>query len=1122
MKKTVIHKICKAILLTVATVLMGTITLNAQSRKLISLNVSGVPLEKAVGEIERQSQYLFVARGVDMSTLVSANARNKTIDEVMSQLLKGTNIDYKIDGNNVILNPRQDRQEKAPFTISGKVLDAEGQPVIGAGVLIEGTTVGASTDIDGNFSFTAPGDSEGKTLLVSSLGYTDIRTPITGQRVYSFTMDEDTNMLEGTVVTALGIRRAEKALSYNAQEVKAEELLTNKDANFVNALNGKVAGLVINSSSSGVGGASKVVMRGQKSIINTSNALYVIDGVPMYTSAKTASTEFGSTGATDPIADINPEDIESMTVLSGAAAAALYGSEAANGAIVVTTKKGQAGKTSVTVASNTEIFNPFILPSFQNTYGTGDYNSSEGSTVRSWGAKQASSGYSPSSDYYKTGFTTTNSVSLSTGNSKNQTYLSAASVNSQGNVPNNAYNRYNFSFRNTTSFLQDKMTLDVSANLILQNDRNLVNQGLYNNPIVGAYLFPRGGDWSDISMYERWDSSRKIYTQYWPSGDAGITMQNPYWVNYRDLRTNNKQRYMLSAALSYEVLDWLTLSGRVRVDNSNNKYQQKYYATTNTQLTESSINGLYGLDETKDNQTYADVMADINKSFGEDWTLHANVGASITDIRNDGYGISGPIADGIVDSSESTNVPNIFNVYALSQSRSKKNQTGWREQTQSVYASAELGYKGIYYLTLTGRNDWPSQLAGPRSVNSSFFYPSVGLSVLLSQALTLPEEIEYLKLRGSFASVGSPFTRFIANPVHTWDSSTSSWSTETTYPMDQLKPEKTNSWEFGLTARFLKMFSLDFTYYNTHTLNQTFSPSLSKGSGYSTIYIQSGDVLNRGIELALGFDKTWNKFGWSSNYTFSTNHNEIVALARDAVNPITGEKLDIEYLNMGGLGNAKFILKEGGTLGDIYSLAEVKMDEYNNVYVDYDGNISTQTLNQMEDYIKLGSVLPKANMAWRNDFHYGNLTFGAMVTARFGGVVFSRTQAMLDYYGVSEASADARDNGGVSINGGDLIDANTWYTTIGSGDTVPQYYTYSATNVRLQEASIGYTIPREKLWNAFDLTLQLVGRNLFMIYCKAPFDPETVATTSNNYYQGIDYFMMPSTRNFGFNIRLKF
>jgi len=393
---------------------------------------------------------------------------------------------------------------------------------------------------------------------------------------------------------------------------------------------------------------------------------------------------------------------------------------------------------------------------------------------------------------------------------------------------------------------------------------------------------------------------------------------------------------------------------------------------------------------------------------------------------------------------------------------------------------------------------------------------------VLSQALRLPQQIEYLKVRGSFASVGSPFTRFIANPVHTWDSSTSSWSTETTYPMDQLKPEKTNSWEFGLTARFLKMFNLDFTFYNTHTLNQTFSPSISKGSGYSTIYIQSGDVLNRGVELALGFHKDWGKFGWNSNYTFSTNHNEIVALARNAVNPITGENLNISYLNMGGLGNAKFILKEGGSLGDLYSLADVKRDGYNNIYVDASGKISTQTMNQMENYIKLGSVLPKANMAWRNDFHYGNFSFGAMITARLGGIVFSRTQAMLDYYGVSAASATARDNGGVSINGGDLMDANTWYTTIAGGDVVPQFYTYSATNVRLQEASIGYTIPREKLWNAFDLTLQLVGRNLLMIYCKAPFDPETVATTSNNYYQGIDYFMMPSTRNVGFNVRFRF
>lgn len=1098
----------------------------AQNAGEITLKMENAPLGKVMDAIENQSQYLFLNDGVDVNMIVDVNVTKATISATLGEVFAAKPVSWKIDGVNIYISTRKEDAATVGRKVSGVVTDASGMPLIGAAILVKGTTNGASTDVDGKFAFELDNDnmSGAKTLQFVCLGYTTVELPLGTRRVFNVTMQDDAQLLEGTVVTALCIKRSEKALSYNVQKVDSDELLANKDANFVNSLNGKVAGLVINSSSSGVGGASKVVMRGEKSISKSSNALYVIDGVPMYTSAKDAGTGFDSKGATDPIADINPEDIESMTVLTGAAAAALYGSSAANGAIVVTTKKGVEGKTSLTITSNTEIFNPFILPSFQNRYGTGDLNSSEGSIVRSWGNKLNASnymGYNPRSDYFQTGVTGTESVSFSTGNSKNQTYLSAAAVNSKGIVPNNGYNRYNFNFRNTTKFLNDKMTLDVAVGYIMQNDRNLTNQGTYNNPVVGAYIFPRGNDWEDIKMFERWDSSRKIYTQYWPVGDAGMTMQNPYWINYRNLRQNKKNRYNLSAGLYYDITDWMTLSGRVKVDNSENKYTEKFYATTNTQLTEYSQNGLYGQEESQDKQFYADVLLDINKTWNN-WSLHANVGASISDMRSDAFSLRGPIADGEVDPSESKNIPNVFNVFAISQSKSVKKQAGWREQTQAVYASAEIGFKNAYYLTLTGRNDWPSQL-GPRSNQKGFFYPSVGASVVLSEIIpNMPKQLEYLKVRSSWACVGVPFGRWIANPMHEWPDKGNSWNTQTAYPVENLKPERTNSWEVGITARFLNWFSLDASYYNTHTKNQTIYPEISTGSGYSEIPIQSGDVQNQGVELSLGFDKTWGIFGWNSSYTFSTNKNKIVSLVKDVMNPVTGEPLNISAMEVGGLGNARFILKEGGSLGDLYSRQDFVRDSNGKIYVNAEGNVATEVIKDLDSYIKLGSVLPKANMAWRNDFKVQNFNFGFMLTARLGGVVYSRTQAMLDYYGVSEASAAARDNGGVYINGSDLIDANKWYTAIGSGDAVPQYYTYSATNVRLQEASIGYTFPKKMLGGLFDLTLQVVGRNLWMIYNKAPYDPETVASATSNFYSGLDYFMMPNTRNFGFNVRIKF
>ena len=1101
-------------------------TASAQSVP-VTLRVSDAPLEQVLSAIEKQTTYLFVYdKNVDVACRVSIDVKDTPLNNVLNTLFQSSDIAYAVENTSIVLSQKAPAaQPGQPVTVTGKVVDASGMPVIGAAVIVKGTTIGTSTGVDGDFSLQVPPPSADAVLEINYLGYEPIAQTVGSRTNITFTLRESAVDVDAVVVTALGIKRSEKALSYNVQQVNSEDIVANKDVNFINSLSGKVAGVTINSSSGGVGSASRVVMRGQKSISQTSNALYVIDGVPMFTTARDGGTEFASQGTTDPIADINPEDIESMSVLNGAAAAALYGSDAANGAIVVTTKRGKAGYTSVTVSSNTEVMSPFVLPEFQNRYGTGDLNSSEGSIVRSWGNRLNSSnymGYSPRDDYFQTGVTGTESVSLSTGTEKNQTYFSAAAVGSRGVIPNNGYDRYNFTFRNTTSFLGDKLKLDVGASYVMQKDRNMTNQGTYNNPLVGAYVYPRGNDWADIEMYERYDPARRLYTQYWPVGDAGMTMQNPYWINYRNLRENNKDRYMLNAALSYDVLDWLNVSGRIRVDNSSNDYTEKFYASTFTQLTEGSKNGLYGITKTKDKQVYGDVLVNINKTFGEDWSLQANAGASISDMRYDAMKVRGPIPDGEI-TDEKPLLANVFNVQNLSNtSKTKRLQEGWREQTQSIFASVEIGFKNTYFLTLTGRNDWPSQLAGEHSVKSSFFYPSVGASVVLSQLIPeMPKNLSYVKLRASYASVGVAFERYLANPRYSWNESGLNWSTQTRFPIYNLKPERTKSFEVGLTMRFLRHFNLDFTYYNTKTQDQTFEPNISTGSGSSKLTIQSGNVRNRGFEVALGYSNTRGKFSWDSNYTLSANKNKILSLADDVVNPETGEHFSVDQLDMGGLADARFILREGGTLGDFYSRIDLKRDSNGAVYINEKGEIASESITDVNSYIKLGSVLPDANMAWRNDFRWRNFNFGFMVSARLGGVVFSRTQAMLDYYGVSEVSAAARDAGGVMINGGDLVDANKWYTAIGSGNSVPQYYTYSATNVRLQEASIGYTIPKKKLGDICEITLSLVGRNLWMIYNKAPYDPETVATV-NSYYQGIDYFMSPSTRNIGFNLRLKF
>lgn len=1076
----------------------------------LTLSTPRTTLGTVIKQIQSQSKYQFFYNDkLSTVTVEPLKVKDASLEQVLNTLLKNKDISYKIEENIIYLSEKensdsQQQQSGKERTITGQVVDAKGEPLIGVSILVKGTTDGAITDLDGNYKIVTK--SNNPVIVYSYIGYKTQEIPLKGQTAINITMMDDTQVIDEVVVAALGIKRSEKALSYNVTQVDAESALAVKDANFINSLNGKVAGLNINSSSSGIGGASKVVMRGSRGIEQSSNALYVIDGIPMYNlSASGGSEEMQSQGSTEAIADINPDDIESMSVLSGAAAAALYGSNASNGAIVITTKKGKVGRVALTVSSNTEMLSPFVMPQFQNRYGTSG-------TDASWGKRLNEAnyrGYDPASDYFQTGLIGTESVTLSTGTEHNQTYLSAAAVNSRGIIPNNKYDRYNFTFRNTTLFLEDKMKLDVGAQYIMQKDRNMVNQGIYANPLSSAYLFPRGNDWEDYKMYERYDLERNMYTQYWPQGGGSFRLQNPYWINYRNLRENDKDRYMLSAALSYDILSWLNVAGRVRLDNSYNTYTQKYYASTIATIAEGE-NGFYGVTNTRDKQTYADLLLNINKTFGEDWSLTANIGASYSDNRSEALAVSGPIA--------ANGLPNFFTVAQLDKETGKREETGYREQTQSIFASAEVGYRSTYYLTLTGRNDWPSQLAGPNSKQSSFFYPSVGGSVVLSELFKLPESISYLKLRASWASVGLPFGRFLAYPTFSWNTSTGAYSSQSAYPLYDLKPERTDSWEVGLTARFLKHFNFDVSFYNTKTYNQTMDAKLSPTGGYSTFYAQTGNVRNRGVELSLGYKNTWNKFSWSSNYTFSANKNKILSLIDGYINPVTGEEITKDRMDVGGLSKARFILKVGGSLGDLYSQSDLLRDSNNKIYVNADGNVA---VNDKADDIYLGSVFPKANMAWRNDFQYGNWGLGFLLTARLGGVVYSATQAVLDSYGVSEATAAARDNGGVVINGNDMIDAQKWYTVVGADSGIPQYYTYSATNLRLQEASVSYTIPRKKLKNIMDITLSLVGRNLWMIYCKAPFDPESVATTGN-YYQGIDYFMMPSLRSVGFNLKLKF
>jgi TonB-linked SusC/RagA family outer membrane protein len=886
------------------------------------------------------------------------------------------------------------------------------------------------------------------------------------------------------------------------QEVKGDEVNKVKDANFVNALAGKVAGATINSSSAGPGSPSRVVLRGAKSIYNNNNALYVIDGVPMPSGTPAQADDiFSGAGQTgDFVSNINPEDIESISVLSGPAAAALYGSAAANGVIIINTKKGSMNKAEITASNSTMFTNPFVLPRFQNRYGQ-----SEPGSYYSWGEKlQTPSSYKPE-DFFETGVNTTSALTFSTGSEKSQTYVSLGHVDANGIIPNNKFSRINFTGRNTSTFLDGKMTLDLSFMGGLVNEQNMISQGQYFNPLVAVYLFPPGDDFNKVKAFERYNPSRNLMTQFWPYGDNGLMMQNPYWVTQRDLFPNRKDRYLTNASLKYQVKDWISIAGRVKLDRNNEKSERKYDASTN--LLFASEKGYYRLNTIDNQQIYADVIANINKQFSRDYTLTGVVGSSIEDVRGNNYYYGGKL----------NGVANLFTFTNVNPIGAEVSQKGERKQKQAIFASGQLAYRNMVFFDVTARNDWASTLAATQS--ESFFYFSSGLSGVLTDLLPIRSDIlTYLKVRGSYSEVGNEPA--FGQSISTYQLANGFPVTFTRRPNVYLKPELTKSAELGLNASLLRgSLSVDATVYHSRTYNQPFQPTLSPASGFTGVYINGGRVDNKGIEASVRYNHKFGELNVSSYGTFSTNQNKIVEMLPEFTDPITKEVIKLEKLDMTGTGSYKVILTKGGSMGDIY-VNTLRVDEHGAIYVD---PASQTVVADPGRFIYAGSNLPKYNLSWGNNLSWKGIALSFLFTARVGGIAVSNTQAMLDAFGVSEASAEARDNGGAIVNGRP-VPAKEYYSVIGAGASggIASMYTYSATNVRLAEATLGYDLPVKK-WNKVvkKMNVSFIGRNLLLLYKRAPFDPELTANTGT-YYQGIDYFMAPSLRSLGFSVKLNF
>lgn len=1074
----------------------------AQNNPLITIQQKKMTVVDALKTIEKQSKMSINYSDSELSgkTISGLNLQKEKVSTALDIILKGTGFVYQIHGNYVVITKGKKSVLQTTKKVKGKVTDENGEPLIGVNISVGSSSSGTITDIDGNFTINAYSDAS---LKISYIGYITQMIPISKQESYLIVLKQDTKILDEVVVTALGIKRAEKALSYNVQQIKGDELTTVKDANFVNSLNGKIAGVNINKSASGVGGATRVVMRGSKSIEGNNNALYVVDGIPLF-NTNMGNTDSGVMGegkaGTEGIADFNPEDVESISVLSGPSAAALYGSSAANGVILITTKKGKEGKLSIQFSSSSEFSKAYMTPEFQNTYGN------KKDMYSSWGEKLATpSDYDPKRDFFNTGTNFINSLTLTNGTKQNQTFASISSTNSKGIVPNNAYDRYNFTVRNTSVFLDDKLELDLGASYVKQSDRNMVSQGQYWNPVMAAYLFPRGESFDEIKTFERYDANRNIPVQYWPISEQTYASQNPYWTAYRNVASNEKSRYMFNVGLTYKITDWLNVAARYRMDDTNVKFERKIYASSDQKFAEGK-KGHFGYSNYNDRQEYADFMLNINKNI-QKISIAANLGWNYSNYWALERGYKGTLL-GVTNKFSATNIDPTNGVVSEKGGDS-------RVRNHAVFGNLELGWKSMIYLTLTGRNDWNSRLVN--TDEESFFYPSVGLSGVISEMFTLPEFISYMKLRGSYTEVGAPISRSGLTPrTVTTPIIGGALNPTGIYPFTDFKAERTKSYEFGLSLRLFRKLSAEITYYHSNTNNQTFLGDLPEFTGYKKIYLQAGNVENYGWEASLGYNDSFkNGLALSSTFTFSRNVNKIKEMVRDYRTNLIDTPINIpEVMKDKG----RVVLKEGGSIHDIYATTFLKKDHLGFVEVKSDGSFGLERGNP----IYLGKTSPDFNMGWNNALSYKGFGFSFLINGRFGGVVTSSTEALLDHFGVSKRSGEDRDAGGTLLKGQGQVDPKTYYQMIGTGNyETSGYYVYSATNIRLQELTFSYTLPNSWLRNALkDVTISFIANNPWMLYCKAPFDPELTPSTST-YGQGNDYFMQPSVRSFGFGIKFK-
>lgn len=989
-------------------------------------------------------------------------------------------------------------QEK---TISGVVTDDTGAPLPTVNVIIVGQTTGTTTDFDGKYSIQA---KEGSTLSFSFIG-TETQTVVVGaSNIINVQLAvSSSNALNEVIVTSLGIRKTRQSLTYSAQELKGEELVRVKDVNLMNTVAGKVAGVAVTRSASGAGGSTKVVIRGNSSISNN-QPLYVIDGIPLFNLSAIqpneafGSTEGGNRDGGDVVSLLNPDDYESMTVLKGASASALYGSQGANGVVLLSSKRVKEGKSNITLSSVTSFDSAAYLPEFQSDY-IAVPNGEE-----TWGAKQATDNYVK--DFFQTGVTQITSLGFSTGSAVASTSLSYANTTASGIIPGNELNKNNFGIHQTGKMFNEKLTINATANYTSQVINNKPTNGYYFNPLTGVYLMPRGNDFNYYKdNYEVFDPVRNMMVQNWMT-DRDI-MQNPYWAINKNASVDSDKFFNGALGLNYEVNSWLNISSRYSYNLVTNSFDKKIYATT--QGTLAPPTGRYILKENTSTQNYGDLIANIDTQFTEDISFAANIGTSFTrNIGNNGTTLDSSLGG--------LTYANWFTLGNFVNNAGNFQSLGSSREVQSIFASMTFGYKKYLYLDLTGRNDWSSTLVNTDSM--SFFYPSVGVTGIISEMTTLPDWISFGKVRLSWAQVGNDIPAFVTVPVSTIKGGVIIPPIVGPLPGESLKSELQSSWEFGTDWRmFNNRLGFEFTYYNSETTNQYVSVPAPPTNpyGYLNYGFNAGSIQNQGVEIVLnGKVIQGDKFDWDVTLNYAHNRNEV----KDLPDALGGRVI----LTAPGVNNYRYSLIEGQPFGQIEGV-NIEKDAQGRVMLNEDGTI------KKTGFEVVGNANPDFMLGFANNFSYGSFFAYVLIDARFGGEVMSLTEATNDEFGVSKATGDARNAGGVSIDAvypdgtafAGLYDAEKYYKQVGGRAGATGEYVYDATNVSFRELSIGYKFDVAKVPFLQSASLSVVGRNLFFFFKEAPFDPNLSLSTGEG-LQGIDVFGMPSSRSIGLNLNVTF